>query len=327
METYQALLLGMIQGLTEFLPVSSSGHLALGHYSFGITVPTLFFDISLHIGTLAAVAIVFFDSIKSMFLSIMRMMNTLIRFNIKDFKMYVQNDPDVRLAFLIIVGSIPTALLGLFLKQYVDAMFDSINFVGSMLLVTGTFLWMTRNINKNNETQTVAAQTSDSSLLGHKSSIKDTLGIKKDDVSEKMQDIQVEPDSCTADLNIIKFGYKQALLIGLCQGVAVLPGISRSGSTIVAGLFAGVERETAAKFSFLLSIPAILGAELLGIKDLMGSGVSPDITTTLWGAIIAFITGYAALKVLMRIVRKGKLHLFAPYCWILGTVAVIAGVL
>ncbi|MBF0234913.1 MAG: undecaprenyl-diphosphate phosphatase, partial [Desulfamplus sp.] len=323
---YQALLLGMIQGLTEFLPVSSSGHLALGHYSFGITVPTLFFDISLHIGTLAAVVIVFFDSIKLMTLSIMRMMTALIKFNLNDFKMYVQNDPDVRLAFLIIVGSIPTALLGLFLKQYVDTMFDSINFVGTMLLVTGTFLWMTKDINKDNTKRAVAAQTNDSDLIDHKSSIKDKFGIKENDVSGKMKGVQVEPGSCTADLNIMKFSYKQALLIGLCQGVAVVPGISRSGSTIVAGLFAGVERETAAKFSFLLSIPAILGAELLGIKDLVGSGVSPDITT-LWGAIIAFITGYVALKVLMRIVRKGKLHLFAPYCWFLGTVAVIAGVL
>ncbi|MBF0303195.1 MAG: undecaprenyl-diphosphate phosphatase, partial [Desulfamplus sp.] len=125
------------------------------------------------------------------------------------------------------------------------------------------------------------------------------------------------------------FGYKQAMFIGVCQGIAVVPGISRSGATIAAGLFAGIERETAAKFSFLLSIPAIVGAELLGLKDVLnGDGSAFFINmTTIYGTIIAFVVGYISLKMLLKIVKIGRLHLFAPYCWILGVVTIIAGVL
>lgn len=297
METYQALLLGTIQGLTEFLPVSSSGHLALGQYSFGITVPTLFFDISLHIGTLAAVIMVFFDDIKAMFTAFINMTQTLLRLDLNEFRHYIKKDPEIRFVFMIIVGSIPTAMIGLFLKHYIDNLFESINFVGTMLIITGTFLWLTRGFNKEDRYE---------------------QNLKSDD-------LQTEPIKKT-DTQIMTFGYKQALLIGVCQGVAVVPGISRSGATIAAALFSGIDRENAAKFSFLLSIPAIVGAELLGLKDLLGSGINPDIST-LWGTIIAFITGYVALKVLLKIVRVGKLHLFAPYCWILGVIAVVAGVL
>lgn len=296
METYQALVLGMVQGLTEFLPISSSGHLALGQHSFGITTPTLFFDISLHIGTLAAVVVVFFDNIKAMVTAIIRMVHTLIKFNLEDFKRSLKNDPDIRLASLIIVGSIPTALLGLFLKHYIDSLFDSINFVGSMLILTGTFLWLTKGLDRSAGSAVQKAR-SDGAISGS----------------------GMEPGS-----DIMRFGYKAALFIGLCQGIAVVPGISRSGATIVAGLFAGIERETAAKFSFLLSIPAIVGAELLGLSEL--NRISFD-SATLWGTVIAFVVGYGALKVLMKIVKHGNLYLFAPYCWILGVIAVIAGVL
>lgn len=299
METYQAVILGVLQGLTEFLPVSSSGHLALGQYSFGITAPTLFFDISLHIGTLAAVVMVFSDNIRSIAIAINRLVHALIKCNMDDCKEHIQNSSDIRLALLIIVGSIPTALLGLFIKHYIDNLFDSINFVGTMLLVTGTFLWFTRDLSNR------AGEDVKTEIAGRES-----VG----------SDIQT-------DSYIMKFSYRQALFIGLCQGIAVVPGISRSGITIVAGLFAGIERETAARFSFLLSIPAIIGAELLVLKDLMGKGGIPFDSTTLWGTIVAFVTGYVALKVLMKVVKQGNLHLFAPYCWILGVIAVIEGVL
>lgn len=294
METYQALLLGIIQGLTEFLPVSSSGHLALAQHSFGITEPTLLFDISLHIGTLFAVGVIFFDDIKSMIVAIINMLLTLIKFNMNldNFQKDIKDNPDIRLAFLIIVGSIPTALIGLFLKQYADILFGSINFVGTMLLITGTFLWLTKNI-KADEKKRVTV-----------------------------------PDNKHG--SIMNFGYKQALFIGVCQGIAVVPGISRSGSTIAAGLFAGIEREAAARFSFLLSIPAIVGAEILGLKDVLNGDGGAAITinmATIYGICIAFVVGYAALKVLVKIVKNGKLHLFAPYCWILGVIAVISGVL
>ncbi|MBF0203659.1 MAG: undecaprenyl-diphosphate phosphatase [Desulfamplus sp.] len=285
METYQAVILGILQGLTEFLPVSSSGHLALTQHLFGITTPTLFFDICLHIGTLIAVVIVFFDSIKAMVLSIINLLHSLIKFNLDNVQKQIQNNTDIRLAFLIIVGSIPTALLGFFIKQYVVNLFGSINFVGTMLIITGTFLWFTRGFNNKTEADMKAGG------------------------------------------DIMNFGYGQALFIGLCQGIAVLPGISRSGATIASGLFVGINRETAAKFSFLLSIPAILGAEALGLKDFMNGHAGSIDISILYGTIMAFVTGYIALKALLKIVKTGKLHLFAPYCWILGVIAVIGGVL
>ncbi len=276
MEIYQAIILGILQGLTEFLPVSSSGHLALGQYSLGITEPTLFFDVSLHMGTLLAVAVVFYKDIRSMITSLIGLGKSLSKFDNNVGEKF-RNNPNIRVALFIILGSIPTALLGLFLKQYVESLFTSINFVGTMLLITGTFLWLTKTLPKSKVT-------------------------------------------------IMAMDYKQALIIGLCQGMAVLPGISRSGSTISAALFMGVGRDTAARFSFLLSIPAILGAELLSFKDFISQGISFDFSI-IYGTLISFVVGYLALILLLKIVKNGRLYLFAPYCWILGIIAIISGVL
>lgn len=276
METYQAIVLGILQGLTEFLPVSSSGHLALGQYLFAIKEPALFFDVSLHVGTLLAVAVVFFKDIRSMVQALFELVISMLKSD-GNVKRKLQENPDIRLVLLIITGSIPTALLGLFIKQYIDLLFGSINFVGTMLLVTGTFLWLTKDVKKS-------------------------------------------------ESGIMEMGYKQAILIGLCQGMAVFPGISRSGATISAALFSGIGRETAARFSFLLSIPAILGAEVLSFRDFLSQGISFDFSV-IYGTLVSFVVGYLALIILLRIVRKGRLHLFAPYCWIVGVMAIVAGVL
>jgi len=159
----------------------------------------------------------------------------------------------------------------------VDSLFTSINFVGVMLLITGTFLWMTRSVKQSKS-------------------------------------------------GIMEMGYKQALIIGVCQGLAVLPGISRSGSTISAAIFLGANRETAARFSFLLSIPAIVGAELLSLKDFISQGISFDYSI-IYGTLISFVVGYLALVLLLRLVKNGRLYLFAPYCCVVGVIAIIAGVL
>jgi len=274
MEIYQGIILGILQGLTEFLPVSSSGHLALAQSFFGITEPALFFDVSLHMGTLLAVVGVFFQDIKRMVMALLGLVKQI--FSGKEALETLKKDENIRFVFLIIAASIPTALLGLAFKPYVHTLFLSVSFVGCMLLITGTFLWMTRHASPKGN-------------------------------------------------GVMEFSVKQALWVGLCQGLAVLPGISRSGSTISAGLFFGVDRETAARFSFLLSIPAILGAGILSIKDFMEQGSSINVGATLCGTLIAFVVGYAALIFLLRIVRNGRLHLFAPYCWVLGTVAIIMG--
>lgn len=276
MEIYQGIILGIMQGLTEFLPVSSSGHLALGQSFFGITEPTLFFDVSLHMGTLMAVAVVFYQDIKRMIMALIALFKQV--FSGGNAREMLREDEDIRFVSLIIVGSIPTAILGLVLKSYVHTFSSSLSVVGCMLLVTGTFLWMSRNASSGGD-------------------------------------------------GVMAFGFKRALFVGVCQGMAVIPGISRSGATISAALFSGIDRETAARFSFLLSIPAIVGAEILSFKDFIEQGSSINMAATLCGTLISFGVGYAALVLLLRIVKKGRLHLFAPYCWGLGTIAILIGAL
>ena len=274
MEIYQGIVLGIVQGLTEFLPVSSSGHLVLGQNFFGITEPALSFDISLHLGTLFAVFLVFFKEITAMLFSLGRLLQKGI--STKKINTALKEDGDVRLAALIIAGSIPTAIIGLVLKNYVHALFSSLVIVGCMLMTTGTFLWFTK---------------------------KATGKGKK----------------------VIQMGFGTAIFIGICQGGAVIPGISRSGATIAAGLFSGVERETAARFSFLLSIPAIVGAEMLSLKDSFAAGADLN-SATIFGTFVAFIVGTLALLALLRIVKKGRLHAFAPYCWAVGLIAIVSGI-
>lgn len=270
MEPIQAIVLGIIQGLTEFLPVSSSGHLVLSQHLFGLEEPELFFDISVHVGTLVAVVIFFRKEIQSIVVS-------LAHFNALLFKREVSlgdawKDADVKLALLIIIGSVPTAIIGLLLHKVTDHLFSSVFLVGCALIVTGLFLWATRWIREG-------------------------------------EDI---PD----------FTIKNALVIGVVQGMAIVPGISRSGSTIVAGLFLGLPREIAARYSFLLSIPAIVGAEILSLRD---ASVHALDGVTILGTITAGIVGYCALKLLVYIVKMGQMHLFSPYCWLVGIIALILG--
>ncbi|MCD6184452.1 MAG: undecaprenyl-diphosphate phosphatase [Deltaproteobacteria bacterium] len=271
MEPIQAIILGIIQGLTEFLPVSSSGHLVIFQNIFGLKEGALSFDINVHIGTLLVVLICFRHEILSIILSIFRCTNMLIKQKKSIPEIY--SDPDFKLAFLIITGSVPTAILGLMFHNIADRLFSSITMVGLMLICTGFILWFTRYLTKS-----------------------------------------------ARDIN--GFTIKNSLVIGLVQGFAIIPGISRSGSTIAAGLYLGLTRETAARYSFLLSIPAIMGAELLNIKNLQAGAMLPD-KITLLGMLASFIAGYSALKVLLFIVKKGNMHFFAPYCWIAGIATLI----
>lgn len=271
MTTLQAVLLGAIQGLTEFLPISSSGHLVLFQKIFGLTEPNLFFDVSVHTGTLIAVIFFFHREIRSILTALYRTSALLLKREITVSEAFA--DAEVRFAFLICVGSIPTAILGLMFHRIAEQLFSSIVLVGFMLLVTGTLLWGTRYLRKKGE-------------------------------------------------GITAFSVGQALLIGLVQGLAILPGISRSGSTIATGLFLGIDRKIAARYSFLLSIPAIVGAQLLSLKDLSPAAAE---VTVLFGAITACVVGYSALALLVYIVNRGQMHLFAPYCWIIGVTALLFG--
>ena len=272
MELYQGITLGIIQGLTEFLPVSSSGHLVLGQIFFGITQSQLIFDISVHVGTLLAVLVVYAADIRDILVSVSRFISKAVL--LKPVKHLFKEDKNLYLAGLILIGSIPTAVIGLFLKQFEDIIFSSTLLVGMMLILTGTILWASKNFYSNKD--------------------------KKD-----------------------KFGIKQASIIGISQGLAVIPGISRSGTTIAVGMFLGLDRHTAAKFSFLLSIPAILGAQVLSIKDMINKGLVID-QVTIYATIASFITGLIALKLLLSLVHSGRFHLFAPYCWLIGSLVLLS---
>jgi undecaprenyl-diphosphatase len=275
MTTFEAIILGIIQGLTEFLPVSSSGHLVLLQQLLGLKGAELFFDVCVHMGTLVAVIAVFHREIKNMVMALLRLLSTAGK---KDRALAAfRSDPELKMALLIVIGSIPTALIGLAFSGIADRLFSSVLIVGLMLIITGSLLWLTR------------WRIRGARLPG-----------------------------------IDRLNPKNAFLIGVVQGLAIVPGISRSGSTISIGLLLGVEREMAARYSFLLSIPAIVGAGLLSLKDGLYE-IDVSIKIPLVGAVTAAIVGYAALTALLRIVKKGSLHMFAPYCWLVGSVAIILG--
>ncbi|WP_457551341.1 undecaprenyl-diphosphate phosphatase [Desulfobacula sp.] len=275
MELYQGIILGIIQGLTEFLPVSSSGHLVLGQAFFGIVQSQLTFDIYVHMGTLLAVLVVYFSDIMAMISSLFNFFSRAISF--KPIAHLLSEDKNLQLAFLIVIGSIPTALIGLAIKQFEHILFASQVLVGFMLILTGTLLWLSRNF-------------------------------------------------YFSESNATRFNIKKAVYIGISQGIAVIPGISRSGTTIAVGMFLGLDRHTAAKFSFLLSIPAIVGAQILSIKDTMQTGMAID-PVTIYATIASFITGLIALKLLLKLVHSGRFHLFAPYCWIIGSLVLLSKII
>ncbi|RJR18932.1 MAG: undecaprenyl-diphosphate phosphatase [Desulfobacteraceae bacterium] len=258
MDTAAAAFLGIIQGLTEFLPVSSSGHLVLFQHLFGLKETELLLDVTLHLGTLFAVCIYFYSDLKKMASDIFKM----------DLK-----SPQGNMFMWVLVASVPTGLIGFFLKDPLEALFSDPFKVGFMLLATGFFLIITRFI---------------------------------------------PSEYCRK----LKIGLVPALTIGLAQGIAIAPGISRSGATIVCGLLLGLRREIAGSFSFILSIPAILGALFLqlGGEEIARVGVGPLAA----GFITAALVGLLALRLLMKIVKVGHLYYFAPYCWLAGIITILA---
>lgn len=274
MDATQAVALGALQGLTEFLPVSSSGHLVLLQNLFGFQEPELLFDICLHIGTLAAVCVIFARDIGQLLLTFFRL-PSLSRIH-GGVRHLIAEDPNARMIVLIVVGNVPTVILGLLFHQVVDTIFGSVMIVGGMLLVTGTVLWMTRRATGDGR-------------------------------------------------SVILFTLKDAFIIGLVQGLAILPGISRSGITISTALFLGINREVSGRYSFLLSIPAIFGALVLELKS--GIGNSMPIGITILGTLTAAVIGSIALMILLSMVKRGHLHRFSPYCWIVGAIAVAWGIL
>ncbi len=255
MTLWQAIALGVLQGITEFLPISSSGHLVLAEHFFGLQQEQLAVVVFLHFGTLLSILVVFRKDIAQMF--------TVQR----------------RLIGLILLGSVPAAFVGLQFHRLIEKAFSSLFVVGVCLLITGLLL-------------TLAERARQILRTG--------LG---------------EPER--TDLSNMRA--LDALLIGVAQAVAVLPGLSRSGATIAAALLCGLKREAAASFSFLLAIPALGGATVLELRQVLKAGTLPaDALTLAVGVATAFVTGIAALKMLIAVLRRRRLLIFAVYCFILG---------
>lgn len=253
MNLIQAIILGIVQGLTEFLPISSSGHLVLVQKIFGITEPALIFDTGVHLGTLIAVFAVFKDDIIS-----------------------ILKKPFQKLTWLLIVGTIPTGIIGILFKDTFEQMFQSGSTLGFEFIITGiVLLWSGLMISGRKEVR----ETS----------------------------------------------YFDAAFIGIMQGLAIAPAISRSGLTISGALFRNLDREFAARFSFLMSIPAILGAAVFQAKDIMelGGGGAVGTGALAAGSIAAALSGYVSIKYMLQVLREGKLKYFAYYVLVLGALIIL----
>ncbi len=261
MSWLEALILGLLQGLTEFLPVSSSGHLELGSAFFGLQgEDNLTFSIIVHGATFLSILVVFRKDIIDLFVNL--------------FKFQWNNE--TKFIGLLIVSAIPVALAGIFLKDQIEMLFDgNIVFVGFMLLVTASLLFLTKFAPKSKK----------------------------------------------------EVGFKSALMIGLAQTIAVLPGISRSGATISTALYLGIDREKATRFSFLMVLIPIFGASFLEVLDLAKdtSSSSIGVLPLIIGAVAAFVAGLIACRAMINIVKKGKIVYFSIYCLIIGLTAIAFG--
>ena len=266
MSLLEALLLGLIQGLTEFLPVSSSAHLVFFQHLLGFKEPLLFFDVLVHLGTLAAVFVYFAGDLAHLIRDSIYAVS--FAFRRKPWKEILEIASYARWTLGLLVASIPTGLIGFLFKDWFESMFGSLRGVGIALFGTTMILWLTRYFQRG-------------------------------------------------ERKIEKCGFLDYLTIGFFQGIAITPGISRSGSTIAAALFRGLERETAFRFSFLLAIPAILGAGLLELRH------GFELSFSEWpaygiGFVVSAISGYLSIFFLSAVMRKGKLHWFALYTLLFG---------
>lgn len=267
MDILQGIIIGIVQGLTEFLPISSSAHLIFIHNILGVG-SSLAFDTFLHMGSLIAVLFFFrkdvYEMIRAWILSVGDIAQG--RF-LEGFK----KDPYKRLAWYVILGTIPVGIVGILFESQVEALFAGALYVPAFFLfVTGTILYL----------------------------------------SQRMNSGKVDFNNMSA---------KESLFMGLGQACAIMPGLSRSGTTIAAGLTIGLNKEFAAKFSFILSIPAILGATVVQLGDI-GSALDTNILPVALGFIAAAVSGYIAIKWVLDLIQNKSLDIFAYYCWAIGII-------
>ena len=272
MSLLHSILLGIVQGVTEFLPISSSGHLAIAEHLLGMEgasdIPG-FFDVLLHLGTLFAVFAAYWDDIRSMVVEFFG--------GIRDLAHHSTPEPVPaarRLILLIVIGTLPLFVI-LPLKDRIEALGENMVFIGFALIFTGVMLWLCDSVPKG----------------------------RKSERSARLTDV---------------------LAVGAAQALATCPGISRSGMTITTGCFMGFRRSFAVRYSFLMSIPAILGANLLTLKDAAEAGIIwKDVPVYLVGVVVAALVGYACIRLLRYIAARGKFGVFAYYCWTVGLLVLI----
>lgn len=283
MSILPAILLAIVQGATEFLPISSSGHLVLGQYLLGIKEPQLLFDIVLHVGTLVAVVVFYRTTI----VEILRDSWTGLRAVGRTRKLadFFEGE-GARVGALVVAATVPTGIIGVFLERLIDPKDGppvfSPSVVAGILILNGFILISHRWLRESEARHTGLLTVWNLTLAG-------------------------------------------AILIGVAQGIAVIPGISRSGSTITAALLVGTSRVEAARFSFLLSIPAILGALVLKFDPTVFAGTGGGtIAIFLTGAAVAGIVGYFCLRLLVLLLQRAQFHHFAWYCWAVGIIGLIA---
>ena len=269
-------LLGLVQGIAEFLPISSSGHLAIAQNLLGMsdagTVPE-FFDVLLHLGTLVAVFVAYWADIKDMLLEFFRGAGDLIHHSTPN-----PVPPARRLILLIILGTLPLFVV-LPVKDAVQSLSNSMVFIGAALIVTGVLLFVSDRVKKGRKNERTAT-------------------------------------------------WLDVLIVGLGQAIATMPGISRSGMTITTGCFVGFERKFAVRFSFLLSIPAVLGANILSLADAAKAGINwAEVPVYLVGVVTAAVVGYLCIRLLRFIADRGKFGAFAYYCWAVGVLTLVLNVI
>lgn len=268
MDIIQAIIIGLVQGLTEFLPVSSSAHLIFAHHILGVG-SNMAFDVMLHVGTLVAVVVFFFKDILLLIYAFILSIKDLFTGN---FVKGLREESYKRLAWYIIIATIPIGIVGVAFNSTIEEIFTGVNIPAFFLLITGCLLYFSQRIN-------------------------------------------------SGKINQENLTLKESFIVGCGQAIAILPGLSRSGTTISTSLGLGFDKEFAAKFSFLLSIPAILGAGIVEIKDMTLS--SGEIGIYIAGFIIAAVSGYLAIKFLLTLIQKRNLDIFAYYCWIVGIIVLI----
>ena len=272
MSVWTAALLGLVQGIAEFLPISSSGHLSIISNLFNLSEVQnghLLFDVLLHLATLISILIVYWQDILQMLYEVLGFVNLGPLAGERQ-----QRYPAARMFIMIVIATLPLFLI-LPIREQLESLYYRNIFIGVAIILTGCMLYV-----------------SDKMIPG-----------KKTERSMTISD---------------------ALIIGLCQCVATIPGLSRSGTTITAGIATGLRRDYAVKFSFLLSIPAVLGANILSIADALKAGIVwSNVPAYLVGMVVALVSGIASIHFLRYISAKGRFGGFAYYCWVVGVLAIV----